>query len=162
MNEIVLATRPGPWDRWGAFASSACAVHCLLSPLLFLSLPSIANVWAHPASHALLLLAVVPLALTVLWRGYRKHGEHWVIGAALLGLGFVLVGAALPYLSGAEAGHAAGAVGHECAHCCPTVVTDDAGQSRLSFPPGSVASIVGSVFLVGAHLGNRRSCRRCP
>ena len=52
----------GRWDRLGIAASTACTIHCLVAPLLFLFLPRLADVWAHPASHALVALFVLPMA----------------------------------------------------------------------------------------------------
>lgn len=170
----------GKWDRLGSLASSACAIHCLVTPLLFLALPAFAKVWAHPASHALMALFVVPLALTVVIQGYRQHRRRWVLFAAIGGIAFILVGSALPYLPSdgasttaiASAGEtssgpaASGVAVPEattatCTECCPTVVTDESGESRLHWPPAALVTIAGSVLLVSSHLGNRRGCKGC-
>lgn len=147
------------WDRLGYWASSACAVHCLAAPFLFLLLPSFAKVWAHPSSHALMALAVVPLALTVVVKGYQKHRNRWVLGAAVGGIVCVLVGSALPYLPGGEV--AAASADQNCDSCCPTLVVDEAGSTRMKFPPASIVTVLGSALLVGAHFGNLSCCRSC-
>ena len=157
----------GRWDKLGSMASTLCALHCLVSPLFFLAMPAFAKVWAHPASHALMALFVVPLALTVVIFGYREHRERWVLVTALTGITFILTGSTLPYLpkdmnpfpvvAAAESLEADGA----CADCCPAVVTDEEGESRLHMPPAGIATITGSFLLIGAHLGNRRGCARC-
>ena len=85
-------------DRIGGLASTACAIHCLIAPVLFLTLPAFAEIWAHPASHALMAIWVVPMALTVVIHGYRKHRQKWVSAAALVGIACILTGSALPYL----------------------------------------------------------------
>lgn len=156
----VKSGRGDLWDRWGCWASSACALHCLASPFLFLALPAFGKVWAHPASHALMALAVVPLALTVVVHGYRRHGRRWVLGAALVGIVFILGGSALPYLPIGETASAAGNA-LPCDTCCPSLVMDEAGSSRVHVPPAAIATIIGSLFLITAHLGNRRGCRCC-
>lgn len=144
-------------DRWGVWASVACAIHCLAAPLLFLLLPTLAPVWSHPSSHALIATGVLPLAGTVLWRGYRLHRRAWIAAAAILGGSFIVAGCVLPFLG--EGG--AAAVGDACLNCCPQVVEDDAGRAGLDWPAASIATMIGSVFLVTCHLGNMAGCRSC-
>ena len=152
------------WDQIGCWASSACAVHCLVSPFIFLALPAFGKIWAHPASHALMALAVIPLALTVLLQGYRRHRKTWILAAASIGIALILTGSVLPYI-GPEASAAAeaemAADDGACASCCPSVVTDDAGSMTMKLPPAAIVTMLGSVCLIAAHLGNRWSCRGC-
>ncbi|MDG2084997.1 MAG: MerC domain-containing protein [Planctomycetota bacterium] len=153
------------WDKIGGWASSACAVHCLISPLLFLSIPAFAEIWAHPASHALMAIGVVPLALTVVIFGYQKHRSKWVLYSALVGILFILFGSALPYIpETAEANFSdpldAVAANEPC-DCCPSIVTDTDGAMKLHWPPAGVATVAGSGFLIAAHWGNRRCSKRC-
>lgn len=147
----------GRWDRIGAWASAACAVHCLVAPLLFLLAPAFAGVWAHPSSHVLIATLVLPLAGTVLLRGYRLHGRGWVAAAAAVGAGCILTGCVLPFLGGGASSGEAGA----CMDCCPQIVTDDAGATTIGWPAASVVTILGSLFLVASHLGNHLYCRCC-
>lgn len=51
-------------DRFGVLASVLCAIHCAVTPFLFLILPSFGRVWAHPASHWGIALFVGPVAAT--------------------------------------------------------------------------------------------------
>lgn len=153
------------WDKIGGWASSACAIHCLISPLFFLAIPAFAEIWAHPASHALMALGVVPLAMTVVIFGYQKHRQKWVLYSALVGILLILFGSALPYLpETAEANFLdpldAVATDDPC-ECCPSIVTDEEGSSRLYWPPAGIASVAGSGFLIVAHWGNRRCNNRC-
>lgn len=163
----ISQTQTDRWDKVGSWASSLCALHCLLSPLVFLAMPAFAKFWAHPASHALMALLVVPLALTVVLQGYRKHHRKWVLSAAIIGIVCILTGSTLPYVgdgsssanivAAAENSEAEGA----CLECCPAVVTDEDGSSQLHLPPAGMATIIGSGFLIVAHLGNRRRCIKC-
>lgn len=155
-NGTDLPPSRGNNDRLGVFASAACAVHCLAAPLLFLAVPSIAEVWSHPLSHAVIALLVLPLASTVLLRGYRTHHRHWIAATTLLGIGAVVVGCVLPYM-GAES------QAEECVTCacCLQVVEDEAGHSKLELPPASIATLIGSAFLIASHLGNLVHCRGC-
>ena len=83
-------------DRIGVAASILCAIHCALAPVLLIFLPTFGKIWAHPASHALVAILIVPLAAFSLRKGYRKHGKRWIAVSALVGIFFVLFGAALP------------------------------------------------------------------
>ena len=160
------------WDKIGGWASSACAVHCLISPVLFLTLPAFAEIWAHPASHALMAIWVVPMALTVVIHGYRKHRQKWVSVAALIGIACILAGSALPYLPADSNKLAADSLdvdsldvvsveAEEPCDCCPSLVTDNSGEMSLHWPPAGIATVMGSGFLIVAHWGNRRCGRRC-
>ena len=179
------------WDRWGIIASVACAAHCMVAPLIFLLLPKFASIWAHPASHALVALFVLPMAGTVLRSGYRKHGRKWVAASALIGIGLIVVGSALPYIDKGSAEFAASETVAEdgtsaqlsasgegtvdtaeeateegcsaCASCCPQIVEDEDGETRLVLPAASIVTLLGSFFLITSHLGNLvavRCCRR--
>lgn len=151
------AGSPPAWDRLGVFASVACAVHCLAAPLLFLAAPALGDLWAHPLSHALIALLVLPLAASVLWRGYRTHRKNWIAVSAVIGMSAVLLGCALPF-TGAEAQASDAAA---CASCCLQVVEEQDGGFSLGLPPASIATLVGSFFLVACHLGNLTCCRFC-
>ena len=92
-----------PWSFWpiggdriGVFASVLCAIHCAATPFLLLFLPVFGKVWAHPASHWIMALLVVPLAGVTVATGYKRHRRRWVIASGVLGIGFVLMGAAAP------------------------------------------------------------------
>lgn len=146
------------WDRLGVCVSIACAFHCLVAPLLFMAVPTIAGIWAHPSSHALVALLVLPLAGTVLLRGYRVHRKRWIGVTALLGTACILLGSVLPFLGGEEAA-ACGAEG--CASCCPRIIPDESGGITLGWPPASIFTLAGSALLVACHLGNLACCGRC-
>ena len=161
-------------DRIGGLASTACAIHCLIAPVLFLTLPAFAEIWAHPASHALMAIWVVPMALTVVIHGYRKHRQKWVSAAALVGIACILTGSALPYLpadsntltvdsldvNSLDVDSVAMTTDGSC-DCCPSLVTDQSGDMSLHWPPAGIATVMGSGFLIVAHWGNRRCGRRC-
>ncbi|MDG1071454.1 MAG: MerC domain-containing protein [Akkermansiaceae bacterium] len=86
-------------DRIGVAASVLCAIHCGLAPVLLIAMPAFGRIWAHPASHALVAIFIVPLAAFSIRKGYRAHGKRWVMASAMIGILFVLVGAALPAFS---------------------------------------------------------------
>jgi hypothetical protein len=59
-------------ERWVAWGSAACAVHCAASPALVVLLPLLA--WGEVVERGLI-LALMPLAAWVTWRGVRRHGQ---------------------------------------------------------------------------------------
>ena len=140
------------WDKLGVFASLFCAIHCFSAPLLFIFLPTFAQVWGHPFSHIIIALAVLPLACTVLFRGYRQHHRRWILVTTFIGATAVIASCALPYLT-------TNAEGADT--CCPQVVTNESNNLVLQFPPASLAAILGSIFLVISHVGNFVCCRKC-
>jgi hypothetical protein len=74
-------------DGWGASASTACAVHCALTPLLP-GLPLIGvELLLHPACEVGLLLACSVLAAAAMLGGARhRHGHWWPPALFVVGL----------------------------------------------------------------------------
>jgi len=196
-------------DRWGIVASVLCAIHCAVTPALFLFAPTFGELWSHPASHWIVALFVVPLAMVVVFRGFRIHRQKWVVACALLGVVLVVAGAIVPYWSGLSEnnstnGNATADAGREeiqdtgsaaatddsetvvsdveapvvnagdevdedsCATedaacpdaCCPSLIADDAGNTKLHVPTASVVTTLGGVVLICTHLGNLCACRK--
>lgn len=143
-------------DRTGVLASVFCAIHCAVAPILLLAAPALGGFWVHPLSHLAIAAFVLPVAALALRSGARAHGRRWVVVVGGLGIGFVLVGAALPYVPVSfDASHA-------CERCCPSFVVDEAtGAKSLRIPPATVVTLLGGVSLVVAHLANLRCCSRC-
>ena len=96
-NRIQLTEKTA--DRIGVATSVLCAIHCALAPVLLIFLPTFGKIWAHPASHALVAIFIVPLAGFSLLKGYRKHRKRWIVVSASVGIFFVLFGATLPAFS---------------------------------------------------------------
>ena len=139
-------------DKWGIFVSLLCGIHCLSAPLLFIFLPAFAEIWGHPLSHILIAIVILPLACTVLIKGYLIHKRRWILLTTTLGIVAVISSCILPYLVEAPP---------DCDTCCPQVVTTDTDQVAIQFPLASIAAITGSVLLVISHLGNLICCRKC-
>ena len=93
-------------DRIGIFASILCAIHCALTPFLLIAMPTFGKAWAHPATHWGMAIIVIPIAVFMMKKGYRKHGRKWTIGVGCAGIFLIIIGAILPYTemgtSGAE------------------------------------------------------------
>jgi len=84
-------------DRIGIFASVLCAIHCALTPVLLILMPTFGKAWAHPSTHWGMAIIVIPIAIFMMRKGYRKHGRKWTVVAGVLGVLFIIVGAILPY-----------------------------------------------------------------
>ncbi|MEO0447060.1 MAG: MerC domain-containing protein [Verrucomicrobiota bacterium] len=162
-----------PWnaDRFGVAASVLCAIHCAATPFLLLILPTFGKVWSHPASHWLMALIVIPIAGLMMTKGYKRTRRKWIVLCGTLGILFIIVGAAAPYFesSGASTGTTpvaaqageAEASCESCDSCCPSIQTDENGESRLHIPLASILTTIGGLFLIATHVGNLCSCREC-
>lgn len=156
-------------DRFGVIASVLCAIHCALAPIFLIFMPAFGRIWAHPASHWLVALIVIPVAAVMIHRGYLKHGKKWVIACGGLGILLIIAGAFLPYVEGdgslsgiavptpfaAEAVH-----DHAGDDCCPAAVAVD-DKAVLLIPPASIVTTLGGLALIVAHLANLCACRGC-
>jgi hypothetical protein len=119
------------WDRIGMGLSILCAVHCLATPLVILSLPILARYYlVHPLFHFLLAGVIIPVGLIAFVAGLRHHRNWWVLVLGIPGL--VLV-TGVPYLVHVQ-------------------------NFNLNEP---LMMVLGSLSLVMAHLLNRRSCLSC-
>ncbi len=96
MSTDSLRLEPINVDRIGIAASVLCAIHCGLAPVFLIALPSFGKIWAHPASHALAAIFIVPLAILSIYSGYKKHRKRWVMVTALSGIFCILLGTVLP------------------------------------------------------------------
>lgn len=119
------------WDRVGMWLSFLCAVHCVLTPLMILSLPILARYYlAHPLMHLLLALMILPVGLVAFVLGYRHHRQKSIFFYGIPGL---LIVSFVPYI----------------------VHSLHIGLNEQLF------MIVGSGLLIFAHWKNRRACRDC-
>jgi hypothetical protein len=110
------------WDKIGITFSGACVVHCILVafvPLIFPAITAYTHAsWIH-IIVAMIILVSSPLAFVP---GYKKHGLTWILGVAVSGFFFILIGLLL--------------------------------EGRLSDQLTHGISILGSLFLVTAHIKN--------
>jgi hypothetical protein len=119
------------WDRIGMGLSILCALHCLVTPMIILSIPFLARYYlAHPLFHFLLAAAIIPVGLVAFFSGIRHHHNWWVLVLGLPGLALVT---GTPYMVHIQ---------------------------HLPWNEPFLM-VVGSLLLVSAHLLNRRSCSSC-
>ena len=89
-------------DRAGVLAASACAVHCMLAPLVLAFAPLVGGIWSSPATHWVFAAVSLPAALSLLWRRTRGRSvrlRRWLAGLAFLGSAFVILGLSAPNAS---------------------------------------------------------------
>ena len=166
-------TRDRIADRIGVGASVICAVHCAVTPVLLLLLPTFGRAWSHPATHWGMALLVVPLAGFMMRSSYNKYRRKWIVAAGSLGIVFVLTGAAAPYVEqaavpgGSTGGEDAGVSGSavdgftdSCCtdSCCPSLQAADDGWT-VHIPTASILTTLGGAFLIVTHVGNLWLCR---
>jgi hypothetical protein len=120
-----------PVDQVGVWTSTACVIHCLLTPVVL----SISAVSAHfltseEKTHRTLAVAIAALGALALVRGFRRHRSSRVLVLMAVGLVFIFGGA---YWGDRLPSHAA-----------EVLVT-----------------LAGSGFMIAAHRTNHTFCRDC-
>ncbi|HMM66132.1 MAG TPA: MerC domain-containing protein [Dokdonella sp.] len=80
-------------DRFGAFASLLCAVHCALLPLVFGVLPALGLAFLadHDFERAFVGFAIVLASISLLF-GLRKHGSYRAFWFLLPGICLLVIG----------------------------------------------------------------------
>lgn len=164
-------------DRIGVIASILCAIHCIAAPRLLIFAPAFGKIWAHPASHWIVALLVVPLAGVMVMRGFKKHRKIWIVVVGLLGITLVIAGSAIPYLNASDkisfrstsvpapSASALETSSSEklpvtstasCADdtCCPSLAIDDTGKTQFYIPLASIVTTLGGILLICTHIGN--------
>ena len=44
--------------------------------------------------------------------------------------------------------------------CCPSLITDSEGNTKLHIPPASIVTTLGGIALICTHVGNLCACRK--
>jgi len=117
-------------DRIAIGLSLLCVIHCLLTPVLLVALPSLASTWLGGENvHLLLVFFVVPTSLFSLTLGCKRHSRwsFWFLG--LIGLCFLISGVFVESLG-----------------------LDHEWETRFT--------LLGSSFVAYAHIMNFIECRR--
>ncbi|MEN7342868.1 MAG: MerC domain-containing protein [Pseudomonadota bacterium] len=81
-------------DWLGIAASSACAIHCLIVPIiLVLGTAAPTSIFLGEGFHRALLWIILPAALFAFGIGCRQHKDVWVLVLGLLGLTGIILSA---------------------------------------------------------------------
>jgi hypothetical protein len=118
-------------DSIGLCLSALCLIHCLLTPILLLAIPSLVLIeesGAHEWFHRGLFTVLPLLALAAFVPGYLRHRDLRVFFWSVPGITSLAVG-----------------------------LTIFEGQMG----PQALLTIAGSLFLIRAHLLNRHLCSCC-
>jgi hypothetical protein len=92
-NEIGSGSIVARLDTMGATASTLCAVHCALMPMVVTSLPFIGlSILADEATENFGLFLSASLGVSSLSLGYRKHRSRQALATLVLGLVFLALG----------------------------------------------------------------------
>ncbi len=74
-------------DKIALAMASICAIHCLLLPVVLLSLPWLEGLFPHSWFHGLILGLTIPLALLAFYHGWKQHRSWspvlWATGGIL-------------------------------------------------------------------------------
>ncbi|MBK9322929.1 MAG: MerC domain-containing protein [Bdellovibrionaceae bacterium] len=89
--ETQSAVEVKKWDRVGIMLSLACALHCLLTPFLTLSLPYWIYTIHYSPFHLIIALFIVPVGLFAFWSGYRRHQNKFILTLGVAGLFLILI-----------------------------------------------------------------------
>ncbi len=79
-------------DQLGVVASSVCAVHCALGPLMLGASGLAGSLVQDERVEAVLLLSAVVVAVSASTMGYRRHRDRRVVSLVVAGLLLVSVG----------------------------------------------------------------------
>lgn len=83
VNKLLAKSVPF-FDRFSIGVSFLCMLHCLVTPLLIVAIPTLgATFFAGETLHFCLIFVVVPCSIFALWVGCRQH-KHVLSG--LLGV----------------------------------------------------------------------------
>ncbi|MFC5051128.1 MerC domain-containing protein [Rubritalea spongiae] len=157
-------------DRWGIFASVLCAIHCLITPVFFLLLPKFGELWAHPSSHWIMALIVIPLAFISIKLNRRQPNSRLTSTIGIIGIIFITLGALTPYaekhfensFAFSSASPAETQEEASCTDsCCPTVAVQESGQVQWTIPLASIITTLGGLLLIVTHFSNIRCCLKC-
>ncbi|MFK8014434.1 MAG: MerC domain-containing protein [Gammaproteobacteria bacterium] len=127
---ILNSNTVRPLADWlGVFASSACAVHCLLIPVLLVSgtaLPM--SLLGGESFHQAMVWIILPVALIAFGLGFLRHRDRRVLALAVVAAVGMILSVTLP---------------HE-------VIGESAEK---------VLTLFSATFLIYAHFRNYKICR---
>ena len=126
------------WDRTGVFVASLCLIHCLATPFVAMTLPSISSFFENIWLEATILILGVTIGSASFYTSFRKH-HQW--GPMIIGtLGVLLMLGNLVHMATAGDHH------HE------------EEMYHLFGTPIEPLIILGGFLLIVGHLWNIREC----
>ena len=130
--------------------SMICAVHCLLTPILIVSLPIITTTfWVHEDFDLWMVFFVVPTTTAAVFMGCRKHRDKAVLILSAIGLTFLVSVAVY------ETMFNSGSVLQDQAHCAKCANLNTGNILTAS----TLVNVLGGILLASAHVRNYLLCR---
>ncbi len=81
----------GILDHAAIALSGLCLVHCLLLPIIIVTLPLFAQ-FSAGHFHTQMLIVVVPVSLFAFTLGYRHHGNMAIMAWGIAGIAILFIG----------------------------------------------------------------------
>ena len=89
----VVDSASARFDMYAVGLSTLCLIHCIALPVLVTVLPAVALAAENELVHKALVVIAVPVSLRVVWKALPGDGNGLFVGAALVGLGLLLLAA---------------------------------------------------------------------
>ena len=89
-------------DLYAVGLSTLCLLHCVALPVLVALMPVAAQAAESELVHQVLVLVAVPVSLRVIWKTRPVKDNRLFVGAALAGLGMLLLAAFVEAVSAYE------------------------------------------------------------
>lgn len=91
MGELLTEKAEKFLDKLGMIISGVCVIHCLLTPVIILSLPWFEDIFSHEVVHLSLLLFLFPLAIFTFTHGYKTHKKLSIVMMGAIGIIFISI-----------------------------------------------------------------------
>jgi len=116
-------------DKIAMSLSMICAIHCLLLPVIILTMPTLAaTMLGDEAFHTILLYFVIPTSLFSLSMGCKRHRNKKILAAGFIGLSVL-------------------------------ILTQILGHDILGETGEKISTLVGSLFIIVSHFKNHQLCK---
>ena len=87
MNEPNANHNEGWLDKLAISMAVLCAIHCLIVPVMIVTVPLISTTFfVHENFHLWMLIAVFPTTLASILLGCKKHRDKYVLAFCFIGL----------------------------------------------------------------------------
>lgn len=138
MTELTTGHRRN-YDLLGIFLSTLCGIHCLVTPLALLYIPSVGEHLESPWVHALLIGFVALAFHQSVYSHYKFHRSKTTLGVGLLGFAILLTTTLFEVF----------AHSHEQGH----------GDGHQEEGAMLYLALVGAILLITSHILNIRKCQ---
>ena len=96
-SDYITKNSSGSLDKAGILCSVACAIHCMVSPILVFVSPAIASILKNEWLHIGLLTFLTPIAIFAFYKGFKVHKK--IRPLVLDGFGVLLLLSAVAFES---------------------------------------------------------------